>query len=259
MEPSASAQEAEESMIFLSAPKRKTELDPEAERDPTEDEVATCTRVLQHFGLHPDKLQGATHKPLRSALFPLLQIMGNKVSTKDQADKVTKKKIRKQAMNAKKQQIASHDSNLINARALRSNRVAALEALQDLHVQDAITAGTDTEHVSSLPMVPDGAVNCPAPAEGTETQEVLRPRACYTCKKRFFNLHHFYDRLCEDCAALNWQKRNATADLNGRVVLVTGGRVKIGFQIVLKLLRAGATVVVTTRCTRPTTLIHCSW
>lgn len=35
--------------------------------------------------------------------------------------------------------------------------------------------------------------------------------------------------------------------MKGLVVLVTGGRVKIGFQIVLKLLRAGATVVATSR------------
>lgn len=37
-----------------------------------------------------------------------------------------------------------------------------------------------------------------------------RPRACYICKGRFWNLHHFYSDLCGPCAALNWKKRNAS-------------------------------------------------
>merc|ERR1712137_143329 len=49
------------------------------------------------------------------------------------------------------------------------------------------------------------------------------------------------------CADLNWTKRVQRADLNGRVVLLTGGRVKIGFQAGLKLLRDGCDVILTTR------------
>ncbi|MFT6804144.1 MAG: NAD(P)-dependent dehydrogenase (short-subunit alcohol dehydrogenase family), partial [Nitriliruptoraceae bacterium] len=40
------------------------------------------------------------------------------------------------------------------------------------------------------------------------------------------------------------------ADLTGRVALLTGGRVKIGFQAGIKLLRAGASLIVTTRFPR---------
>ena len=39
------------------------------------------------------------------------------------------------------------------------------------------------------------------------------------------------------------QLTTSQADLTGRVALVTGGRVKIGFHIAIKLLRCGATVV----------------
>jgi NAD(P)-dependent dehydrogenase (short-subunit alcohol dehydrogenase family) len=42
-------------------------------------------------------------------------------------------------------------------------------------------------------------------------------------------------------------KRNQTADFNGFVALVTGARIKIGFEIAVKLLRDGATVIATTR------------
>jgi NAD(P)-dependent dehydrogenase (short-subunit alcohol dehydrogenase family) len=74
-----------------------------------------------------------------------------------------------------------------------------------------------------------------------------KPRACYVCKAEFTRLHHFYDALCPECAHLNYAKRFQTASLDGRVGLVTGSRVKIGFQIALKMLRAGAEVIATTR------------
>jgi len=53
--------------------------------------------------------------------------------------------------------------------------------------------------------------------------------------------------MCPPCAAFNWAKRHQTADLQGRVALVTGARVKIGFEAALMLLRAGARVIATTR------------
>eukprot|EP01050_Picozoa_sp_SAG11_P008769 SAG11_NODE_788_length_7169_cov_1.889109_2_plen_327_part_00 len=65
--------------------------------------------------------------------------------------------------------------------------------------------------------------------------------------RRFTKMHHFYDQFCPACAEINWQKRHQTADLSGRVALITGGRVKIGYQTALKLLRCGATTVVTSR------------
>ena len=76
------------------------------------------------------------------------------------------------------------------------------------------------------------------------------PRNCYICKRYYDRVHFFYDSMCPDCAELNWTKRQQTADLTGRYALITGGRVKIGFQAALKLLNAGAYVVVTTRFPR---------
>jgi NAD(P)-dependent dehydrogenase (short-subunit alcohol dehydrogenase family) len=73
---------------------------------------------------------------------------------------------------------------------------------------------------------------------------------CYVCKQKYSVVHHFYDQMCPECAEFNFQKRTELADLRGRVALLTGGRVKIGYQAGLKLLRAGAEVIVTTRFPR---------
>ena len=78
-------------------------------------------------------------------------------------------------------------------------------------------------------------------------REVETPRKCYVCKAEYRRVHSFYDALCPPCAELNYAKRFQTADLRGKVALVTGARVKIGYQAALKLLRAGARVVATTR------------
>jgi NAD(P)-dependent dehydrogenase (short-subunit alcohol dehydrogenase family) len=75
-------------------------------------------------------------------------------------------------------------------------------------------------------------------------------RHCYVCKVKYTKVHHFYDQLCPPCAELNFRKRTELADLRGRVALLTGGRVKIGYQAGLKLLRAGARLIVTTRFPR---------
>ncbi|MCE9627913.1 MAG: SDR family oxidoreductase [Candidatus Eisenbacteria bacterium] len=78
----------------------------------------------------------------------------------------------------------------------------------------------------------------------------VESRACYICKTRYTEVHHFYDRLCPECGEFNYFKRTELADLKGRVALLTGGRVKIGYQAGLKLLRCGAHLIVTTRFPR---------
>jgi NAD(P)-dependent dehydrogenase (short-subunit alcohol dehydrogenase family) len=83
-----------------------------------------------------------------------------------------------------------------------------------------------------------------------EARVAAEPQVCYVCKTRYAVVHHFYDQLCPACAEINFAKRTELADLHGRVALLTGGRVKIGYQAGLKLLRCGAHVIVTTRFPR---------
>ena len=86
--------------------------------------------------------------------------------------------------------------------------------------------------------------------DNPDFREVVEPQNCYICKQDYSTIHHFYDQLCPACADLNFRKRTESADLRGRVALLTGGRVKIGYQAGIKLLRAGARLIVTTRFPR---------
>ncbi|HPM56716.1 MAG TPA: SDR family NAD(P)-dependent oxidoreductase, partial [Thermomonas sp.] len=97
------------------------------------------------------------------------------------------------------------------------------------------------------PGLHDPRNNASDPVAHNESPELLH---CYVCKQKYTRIHHFYDQLCPTCADLNFFKRTETADLRGRVALLTGGRVKIGYQAGLKLLRAGASLIVTTRFPR---------
>ncbi len=86
--------------------------------------------------------------------------------------------------------------------------------------------------------------------DAPDFREVIDPKHCYICKQPFSQIHHFYDQLCPKCAEFNFAKRSETADLTGKVALLTGGRVKIGYQAGIKLLRAGAHLIMTTRFPR---------
>ena len=77
--------------------------------------------------------------------------------------------------------------------------------------------------------------------------ELKSPRNCYICKAEYIKLHYFYDSMCPACADFNYKKRFQTAPLNGRVAVITGSRLKIGYQATLMMLRAGAEVIATTR------------
>jgi len=87
----------------------------------------------------------------------------------------------------------------------------------------------------------------PKPEDLDERPRLSKERDCYVCKQPFARVHRYYDSMCEPCGDFNYAKREQSADLTGHYALVTGARVKIGYQASLKLLRTGAHVIVTTR------------
>jgi NAD(P)-dependent dehydrogenase (short-subunit alcohol dehydrogenase family) len=88
--------------------------------------------------------------------------------------------------------------------------------------------------------------DAPLPAAGT-SGTLRRPQRCYVCKQQYRSVDAFYHRLCPSCAADNSARRRLSTDLAGRRALLTGGRVKIGFQLALMMLRDGAELMVTSR------------
>jgi NAD(P)-dependent dehydrogenase (short-subunit alcohol dehydrogenase family) len=112
-------------------------------------------------------------------------------------------------------------------------------ARQDVHEGPGADGAIGRNLSCALPLDRDAA--------GSGSDELQH---CYVCKKKYTQIHHFYDQMCPACADFNLAKRTELADLRGRVALVTGGRVKIGYQAGLKLLRSGAHLIVTTRFPR---------
>ena len=130
-------------------------------------------------------------------------------------------KRKKDSTRLKKQKIEAHERKTRAATGIRSARQAAV------FMAPGQITHADTQESQAL--------------------ELINPRACYICKSHFSRLHFFYDAMCPSCAELNYAKRFQTVSLAGQVALITGSRLKIGYQAALMMLRAGAHVIATTR------------
>ena len=100
---------------------------------------------------------------------------------------------------------------------------------------------------ATLPELASSPVNGSTVNLAHNPPQLHQPIPCYICKQPYTQLHFFYHSLCPSCAEFNYQKRQQCTSLLGRVALVTGGRIKIGYQMGLRLLRDGARVILTTR------------
>ena len=136
-------------------------------------------------------------------------------------------------------------------RAARSQASAERSAREQEALRAAaIRRGRSENKVQSvgLPLHARPTQEAPArPNALPSSSDLEQPRYCYICKAPYTSVHFFYDSMCGACGDLNHRKRDELCDLRGRTALVTGGRVKIGQEIVRKLLRCGARVLVTTR------------
>jgi NAD(P)-dependent dehydrogenase (short-subunit alcohol dehydrogenase family) len=144
-----------------------------------------------------------------------------------------------------------------SARTLKAERIARAEqrlratGIRELRRKPVFTTPNVLAPPAFVPndVTPSAVDDQPRGADGQPGFE-RELRNCYVCKRSYGTVHRFYDQLCPACGDFNFTKRSELADLSGRVALITGGRVKIGYQASLKLLRSGATVLVTTRFPR---------
>jgi NAD(P)-dependent dehydrogenase (short-subunit alcohol dehydrogenase family) len=180
----------------------------------SDDDLRHCVRVLRAIQADRSQLVRLTQDQRRE----LLTLAG--LVAKPEGHELVK--MRKAFRRAEREATQAHDRKVIEQAGLRVQRRSAVYAPIWLERPKPEAAAEDRPEFS-------------------------RERACYVCKKPFAKMHRYYDSMCEACGDFNYAKREQTADLTGHYALVTGARVKIGFQASLKLLRAGAHVIVTTR------------
>jgi len=136
-------------------------------------------------------------------------------------DKAARRKLARTHRRREKVQKRDEDRALLDSTAIRQLR------------SNPIFETPRRKGESPVPREPIGAVS--------------EERLCYVCNDRYTEIHFFYDQMCVKCGDFNFAKRSQTADLTGRTALITGSRVKIGFQAAIMLLRAGAHVICITR------------
>ncbi len=144
----------------------------------------------------------------------------------------------------------NHDDAALNATSNRSIKRSLRFAVPPAHATISSDSRALLEKQAAMPTLPEASVimhGTKASGQSESRTRLREPQNCYICKVDYRDLHHHYDSLCPTCADFNWAKRRQTADLSGRRALVTGARVKIGFEAAVMLLRAGASVIVTTR------------
>ncbi|MEE1742241.1 SDR family oxidoreductase [Streptomyces sp. BE147] len=127
----------------------------------------------------------------------------------------------------------------------RDGRVRRRKALGDRSA-DADAAVVSSTATGALGRREDAPLATP-PDDSAPAGVLNRSHRCYVCKSPYRQVDSFYHRLCPDCSARNRARRRLSTDLSGRRALLTGGRVKIGFQLALMMLRDGAELLVTTR------------
>jgi NAD(P)-dependent dehydrogenase (short-subunit alcohol dehydrogenase family) len=133
----------------------------------------------------------------------------------------------------------------INKRRKQKNRIRRQQLMTKERAARAAT-GIRTSRDTDIYKAPLQITDLDKDA-GNDEQELNSPRNCYVCKTEYTRLHFFYDAMCKKCGDFNYQKRFQTAPLNDKVALITGARLKIGYQATLMMLRAGAVVIATTR------------
>lgn len=130
--------------------------------------------------------------------------------------------------------------------ALHAVRAAANRLIAGIQGQVRLLRGQMPDGSGPIPRA-HRAAEANATAVESPAAEPYAARKCYLCRLRFRPVSNAEELLCPNCQQLNAAKRQQSADLSGRTALVTGGRVRIGYQTALKLLRAGASVHVTSR------------
>ena len=188
-----------------------TKLKPILEPKYSSEDIQTCIALLEDLVKNSVELAHLSNEQR----IALLKVTG-RISRPDR-EEIRKRK--RDRTHLKRRKVVHHERRVRAATGIRSAREATV-----FTSPGQITGGQSSSQL-----------------------QLIRPRDCYICKREFTQVHFFYDALCPECAALNYAKRFQTASLHGQTALITGSRLKIGYQSSLMMLRAGARVIATTR------------
>jgi NAD(P)-dependent dehydrogenase (short-subunit alcohol dehydrogenase family) len=180
----------------------------------SQDEIQACISVLEHLANHTIDLA-----QLPEGQRVALMSAAGRLS---RPDKDERRRRTKEKQKAERTKTVNRERDARAATGIRRARETSVFTAPQQITGDAIPQDQAVRHLHS-------------------------PRNCYVCKAEYTRLHFFYDAMCMDCAGFNYQKRFQTAPLHGQVALITGSRLKIGYQSTLMMLRAGARVIATTR------------
>jgi len=184
------------------------------ERKLTDIEVNNCITVLEHLLHNGDQLVHLSEEQLMK----LMKAAG-KITRPDKAE--IKKRNKSVKVARRQTEIAINKQ----AKAESNIRRARTSSVFEAPLQMAL----------------------PNSNNDVEAKHLTSEQNCYVCKKRYTEVHHFYDSMCKECGDLNYTKRFQSCDMTGQVALITGSRLKIGYHATLMMLRSGATVIATTR------------
>ncbi len=207
----------------------------------TSEAVEECLRVLDTLSSDPDAL-ASIDLDVRNRL---MQAAGRVSRPERDQQRALSRAVRRK----EKRETRDADRAVLARAGIRKKRLEPLFTNPGLEARAEAGGG-----VFQLGAGGTSGPSVTEPAAEDELPELNVARSSYGCKQRATRMHGFYDHMCPACGDFNFAKRSQTADLRGRVALISGARVKIGYQAALMLLRAGARVIVTTRFPRDAAL-----
>ena len=136
----------------------------------TDEEINSCISVLEHLLQNGDQLVHLS----KDQILRLMKAAGQ-ITRPDKAEIYKRNKSVKVA---RKQREIAHNRNARAGTTIRSAR---------------------TSDVFEAPE----QIALPANNSGSEKKFLLSEQNCYVCKKRYTEIHHFYDSMCSECGDLN--------------------------------------------------------
>ena len=220
--------------------------------------VSHFMKKIESSGIEEEELSNIIYTNLSSKSRKMLTTFSEKISKSEGIlNKVMELQEESEMMQKKKKEIQEL-KNILNTNyqnLLKEENKLLLpsqEKIEEKDEDDILVE--DTKDVENKNLLQKKRKNEKEKKEDKEEKEEDKKekymfKTCYICKKKLGtnNISKFYGSMCQKCGDYNYSFRTMQLDFKGRIAVVTGGRIKIGFYIVKKLLSYGCQVITTSR------------